>query len=107
MADSGNGDNARYEAEALASAKALDGSTRSQHKRSRSAGTGFGSASHAPARYTRFTPANRPFAEHFLKYEWRETLVDLGIIPVPSDNRFWPRYDTSKRNGFAPIPPRS
>jgi hypothetical protein len=107
LADAQSSNGGRYEADNAAAAKSLGESERSLQKRSRSAGTGFGSASHAPARYTRFTPTSQPFAQHFLKYEWRETLVDLGIIPMPSDNRFWPRYETSRDNGFAPVPPRS
>jgi hypothetical protein len=67
-------------------------------------GTGFGSATQSHAVRVHFDPEPTPVAKHFLKYEWRETLCDRGIIScTPSRNRFWP--DDLAGEGFAPYPP--
>ena len=42
--------------------------------------------------------------KQFLKYEWRETLVRLGIIGASPRNRFWPEQIGQTRE-FAPYPP--
>ena len=45
------------------------------------------------------------FVQQFLKYEWRDTLVRLGVIrETPPVNRFWPEQ-IGQAQGFAPYPP--
>ena len=77
--------------------------------RSDDAGTGFGEAHASRAVRVAFEPERRAFARQFLKYEWRETLVRLGVIDVPRHpNRFWPEHLGQVRDGgFAPYPPGS
>jgi hypothetical protein len=67
------------------------------------AGTGLGERRHAPARYTQFSPSPQVLGRHFLKYEWRETLVSLGLIAPTSKNRFGPSAQV-RDYGFVTIP---
>jgi len=71
-------------------------------------GTGFGERRYSHAVRVEFEPQRRPFVRHFLKYEWRDTLIAMGIIPTPRPhNRFWPHYHSrTESEGFAPYPPR-
>lgn len=66
-------------------------------------GTGFGNQKYSRVRVVKFDPVRIPSSRYFLKYEWRETLCDKGIIHCginrPS-NRFWP-----DEGGFTPYPP--
>jgi hypothetical protein len=65
-------------------------------------GTGYGDRRDEPAVRVAFEAQPRASSRVFLKYEWRETLCDKGIIDCSdSVNRFWP--DTLS---FAPPPPR-
>jgi hypothetical protein len=49
-----------------------------------------------------FEAAPRASSRVFLKYEWRETLCDKGVIDCSEPaNRFWP-----DALSFAPPPPR-
>jgi hypothetical protein len=72
-------------------------------------GTGYGETRYSPSIPVNFQPQPEPFEKVFLKYEWRETLCkkgiraacDVGAMPKPDENRFWPNND-----GFAPPPPR-
>lgn len=69
------------------------------------AGTGFGDSHASRSVRVHFRPARHAFAQQFLKYEWRETLVRLGIIrQSPPVNRFWPERLGQSQN-FAPYPP--
>ncbi|GMQ90688.1 MAG: hypothetical protein BMS9Abin10_1095 [Gammaproteobacteria bacterium] len=69
------------------------------------AGTGFGDSQNSRSVRVQFEPQRQAFAKQFLKYEWRETLVRLGIIPeTPPVNRFWPEQ-LGQAQGFAPYPP--
>jgi len=70
-------------------------------------GTGFGDGHHSRSVRVHFKPQRHAFKEHFLKYEWRQTLVNLGIIGEnPPRNRFWPdQFDQVQSPGFAPYPP--
>lgn len=70
-------------------------------------GTGFGDGRYSRSVRVHFKPQQHPFASHFLKYEWRETLVRLGIIREnPPRNRFWPEHlGRALDDGFAPYPP--
>jgi hypothetical protein len=68
------------------------------------AGTGYGEEVYSPSFNVAFDPESRPWEKSFIKYEWRETLVRLGVIRPPAPptppNRLWD-------SGFAPPPPRS
>ena len=69
------------------------------------AGTGFGEEHASHSVRVHFLPEHHAFVAHFLKYEWRDTLVRLGVISdAPPENRFWPRHLGSTQ-GFAPFPP--
>jgi len=69
------------------------------------AGTGFGDSHASHSVRVHFRPERRAFTKQFLKYEWRESLVRLGIIrPSPPANRFWPERLGQAQN-FAPYPP--
>ena len=71
------------------------------------AGTGFGEGHDSHSVRVHFEPQRRAFTKHFLKYEWRQTLVNLGIIrETPPQNRFWPeQLGQAQPNRFAPYPP--
>jgi hypothetical protein len=69
------------------------------------AGTGFGESQDSRSVRVHFKPQQQAFVTQFLKYEWRESLVRLGIIPeTPPVNRFWPEQLGQAQN-FAPYPP--
>lgn len=67
------------------------------------AGTGYGPESYSPVTYVSFEAEKEAVENIFLKYEWRSTLVKLGVVPaeppVAIKNRFW---DIE----FAPPPPK-
>jgi len=66
------------------------------------AGTGFGETVYSPSITVAFEPEVSPRERVLVKYEWRETLVRLGLLRSPDapGNRLWDP-------GFAPPPPRS
>jgi hypothetical protein len=69
-------------------------------------GTGYGESEWSPSRRVEFEPARRPFARFFLKYAWRDTLCQEGVIDCGRDrprpyNRLWDENDD-----YAPPPPR-
>jgi len=69
------------------------------------AGTGFGEGHDSHSVRVHFKPQRHAFTKQFLKYEWRESLVRLGIIhETPPANRFWPEQIGQNQN-FAPYPP--
>lgn len=69
------------------------------------AGTGFGESHNSRSVRVHFKPRQHAFTKQFLKYEWRESLVRLGIIrETPPVNRFWPEQLGQVQN-FAPYPP--
>ena len=67
------------------------------------AGTGYGPEAYSPSYTVTFEPEASPQEKTFIKYEWRETLCRLGIIPSyrphPPQNRLWD-------GDYAPPPPR-
>lgn len=68
----------------------------------RSAGTGYGPEAYSPSYTVTFEPEASPLERTFIKYEWRESLVRMGVLketPVPPPNRLWDQ-------GYAPPPPR-
>ncbi len=71
------------------------------------AGTGFGEGHDSHSVRVHFEPQRRAFTKHFLKYEWRQTLVNRGIIrETPPRNRFWPeQLGQAQPQRFAPYPP--
>lgn len=74
---------------------------RAQGRHMPAPGTGFGEAEHSQAVRVEFEPERRPVGRYFLKYEWRQTLCELGVADCGRPNRFWPHA----HNGFAPYPP--
>ena len=72
-------------------------------------GTGFGDEQWSPSQRVEFEAQRRPFAEYYVKYEWRDTLCRKGVIECdhrryPPRNRFWDE-DRYENSGFAPYPP--
>ena len=69
------------------------------------AGTGYGEEKYSHARLVHFSPVSRAKEKHFLKYEWRSALCQLGVLLCvqPEPNRFWP--ETITQRGFVPPPP--
>jgi hypothetical protein len=64
------------------------------------AGTGYGEEVYSPSITVAFQPEARCSEKSLIKYEWRETLLRLGVIrdlPIHG-NRLWDQ-------GFAPPPP--
>jgi hypothetical protein len=66
-------------------------------------GTGFGEEIDSRARVVEFNPERSASERHFIKYEWRESLCERGVMECRRDarNRFW----DEDRRGFAPYPP--
>jgi hypothetical protein len=69
-------------------------------------GTGYGESEWSPSRKVEFDPERRPFAQFFLKYAWRETLCQQGVIECGGGgrrpkNRFW-----NENEDYVPPPPR-
>lgn len=68
-------------------------------------GTGYGESEWSPSRKVEFDPERRAFAQFFLKYAWRETLCQQGVIECNGSgrrpkNRFW-----NENEDYAPPPP--
>jgi len=73
--------------------------------RASAAGTGFGDGDYSRSVRVHFKPQHQAFVQHFIKYEWRDTLVRLGVIhDSPPLNRFWPEQ-LGQAQDFAPFPP--
>jgi hypothetical protein len=70
-------------------------------RRSESAGTGYGDRRIDRAVEVEFVAVSNPDSQHFIKYEWRETLCRKHLLECGEKNRFW---DESTL-GFAPPPP--
>lgn len=71
---------------------------------SQSAGTGYGKEEYSPSRRVSFEPERKAVETVLIKYEWRETLCRMNVIPCgqacgPAHNRLWDNY------GYAPPPP--
>lgn len=80
-----------------------------KHDRSRGMrgepGTGFGEQHWSPSREVHFVAAKRPMAKKFIKYEYRSTLCQKGIVqcgPGRRQNRFWPQGGGNY--SYAPFP---
>jgi len=78
-----------------------------QMKRQAEPGTGYGESEYSPSRKVEFEAERRPFAKFLLKYAWRETLCQQGVIDCggavrpPRSNRLW-----DEEHRYAPPPPR-
>lgn len=69
-------------------------------------GTGFGDERYAPSYRVHFEAERRPFAKSFIKYEWRETLCEMGVTRCHArNNRFWGYDHAPRKRGYAPYPP--
>jgi hypothetical protein len=83
------------------SARSAAPSARAEEK---SAGTGYGREEYSPSTIVEFEPESHPVEKIFLKYEWRSTLCNKGIIRCcgkrAPHNRMW------EGEGFAPPPGR-
>jgi hypothetical protein len=71
---------------------------------SQSAGTGYGREEYSPSRRVSFEPERKAVETVLVKYEWRETLCRMNVIPCgqacgPAHNRLW------DNTGYAPPPP--
>lgn len=67
-------------------------------------GTGYGRDEWSPSVRVEFKAEKNAFARYFMKYEWRGTLCDKGVMNCRAQNRMWnERWDDG---GFAPPPPR-
>lgn len=71
-------------------------------------GTGYGDDRYSPTRRVHFEAQKKPAMKHFIKYEWKASLCEMGIASCSrgykDKNRFWP----FQRNGqYAPPPPSS
>ncbi len=85
--------------------KAPSGKSKESADRAGAAGTGFGEGHDSHSVRVHFTPQRHAFTKQFLKYEWHESLVRLGIIrETPPVNRFWPEQLGQAQN-YAPYPP--
>jgi hypothetical protein len=69
-------------------------------RKSEAAGTGYGEEIYAPSREVRFEPVAEARETCCIKYEWRATLVRLGVLREPERprNRLWDA-------GYCPPPP--
>ncbi len=71
----------------------------------RAAGTGYGRSEYSPSHTVAFDPESRSVENIYIKYEWRNTLCQKGIINCSRpyskpNNRLW------DNGGYAPPPPR-
>jgi len=71
-------------------------------------GTGYGDDRYSPTRRVNFEAERKASVKHFIKYEWKATLCEMGISNCRKKynkrdrNRFWP----NQRDGrYAPPPP--
>lgn len=69
------------------------------------AGTGYGNDRYSPTRRVRFKAKRHASEKHFLKYEWKQTLCEMGVKQCSrrDRNRFWSRHD--RYDNYAPPPP--
>ena len=88
------------------SSGAPQGDARAQRK---APGTGFGDERYAPSYQVEFAAERRAASQVFLKYEWRETLCQIGVTRCGAErNRFWPNRSVQRRHddrGYAAYPP--
>lgn len=71
------------------------------------AATGFGEEIHSPSRRVHFRAVRTAASVTLIRYEWRDTLCELGVIPCRRDddwNRLWDRSYRVEPD-YAPYPP--
>jgi hypothetical protein len=74
-------------------------------RRERGAGTGFGEAHWSPSREVPFVATHKAIQKKFIKYEYRSTLCQKGIVQCKQQqrkNRFWRENDDDY--GYVPFP---
>ena len=69
-----------------------------------SAGTGYGRNEYSPSQIVAFEPEKRAAETIYLKYEWRSTLCNLGVIACTRPHRH-PHNRLWDNDGYAPPPP--
>jgi len=90
---------------AAAPAESRSGNSTQSADAASAPGTGFGDSHHSRSVRVHFKPQRHAFMKQFLKYEWHDSLVRLGIIrEAPPVNRFWPEK-LGQAQRFAPYPP--
>jgi len=68
------------------------------------AGTGYGDDRYSPTRRVRFKASKYAEEKYFLKYEWKQTLCEMGVKRCGRrNNRFWSQRD--RYGDYAPPPP--
>jgi len=93
-------------AEPSAGAEVAEGKPGAGRRRGRSyPGTGWGESAHDPVVLVSFDPAASPAERVTLRYEYREALFALGVLPHPpaAPDRLWERERGEP--GFAQPPP--
>lgn len=85
------------------------------HSSRRGPGTGIGAGSWSPSHEVLFTAKKQPSQKIFIKYEWRKSLCQKGIVQCRpkhkahgnNHNRFWPKETKKHRDeysGYVPFP---
>lgn len=70
------------------------------------AGTGYGDDRYAPTRRVEFKANRTPAVKHLIKYEWKETLCEIGVTSCGRRDRNRNRMWNNERSGqYAPPPP--
>ncbi len=85
----------------------VPGNAKARRDGSQSApGTGYGDERYSRSRRVDFEPERRASAKYLFKYEWRDTLCDMGVTQCYSKrNRLWSDDRRYARRGYAPPPP--
>ena len=69
-------------------------------------GTGYGEDRYSPTRRVEFKAQRNAEVKHFIKYEWKATLCEMGITNCGKRGRDKNRFWSSRDNGqYAPPPP--
>lgn len=86
---------------------AAPGASSRSDRDSSAPGTGYGDEHYSRSRRVRFDAERRAAATYLFKYEWRETLCDMGVARCYSKrNRLWDEERRHADRGYAPPPPR-
>ena len=98
-----------YESRKRSSAPRADSSRSESYKSA--PGTGYGDERYSRSRRVSFDAERKASATFLFKYEWRETLCDMGVTNCYSHrygkrNRMWNDDRRYANRGYAPPPPR-
>ncbi|MFK8029277.1 MAG: hypothetical protein AB8G18_03495 [Gammaproteobacteria bacterium] len=78
----------------------------SRNENSKSAGTGYGDERYSRSRQVSFYAERRAAATYLYKYEWRDTLCEMGINRCYTKrNRLWDGNSRHADRGYATPPP--